>query len=342
MEPGQRRAEGPGTGVRSDQVAAGVVLPPLSASMTFDHAARTVLAFLRDYAPMGLWSVTRLENGRQTFLYLEDAEYGVPEGGSAPWAGSFCISMTAGRGPRMAPDVSAVPLYRDAPIARLLPIGAYAGVPLLEPDGALFGTLCGISATARDEGFREQQPLLEVVAALLGIVLAADRGRDAALLAASVAVEQADTDALTGLLNRRGWDRRIAQEQLRFARYADPTVVVMVDLDRLKDVNDEHGHAAGDAHIRAAGQALRGAVRTSDPVARLGGDEFCILLQGCTEDAAESRVAALGDALRRIDVESCVGWEPVSALAGFPAALDAADRAMYAAKRRRGSQTVAV
>ena len=53
---------------------------------------------------------------------------------------------------------------------------------------------------------------------MLGIVLAADRARDAALLAAAVAVEQADTDAMTGLLNRRGWDRRIAEKQIRFAR----------------------------------------------------------------------------------------------------------------------------
>jgi hypothetical protein len=170
---------------------------------------------------VGLWSVTRLENGQQTSLYLDDIEYGLTEGGSAPWEGSFCVSMTAGLAPRVAPDVSAVPLYRDAPVAQALPTGAYAGVPLLEPDGELFGTLCGISATARGEEFRDQQRLFEVPASLLGIVLAADRGRDAALLAASVASELADTDPMTGLLNRRGWGRRIAQEQERVARYAD-------------------------------------------------------------------------------------------------------------------------
>jgi hypothetical protein len=68
------------------------LFPPVTANMTFDHAARAALAFLRAYAPRGLWSVTRLESDRQTRLYLDDAEYGLPEGQAVPWEGSFSSS----------------------------------------------------------------------------------------------------------------------------------------------------------------------------------------------------------------------------------------------------------
>ena len=75
-------------------------------------------------------------------------------------------------------------------------------------------------------------------------------------------------------------------------------------------------------------------------MARLGGDEFGILLTRCSEGAAAARVARIAAALKGVAVEGSVGWAPISVLTGFPGAQDAADQAMYAAKRRRRLEAV--
>lgn len=313
-------------------------LPALSPALDFDEAAQLVLGYLRDTVPLALWVVSRVENGSQTFLHLpEDNGYDAPRGGGHPWEESFCIHMAAGTAPAVAPDAQAVPLYAAAGVNAAVPIGAYAGTPLYEPDGALFGTLCGIDPQVRtdDPAFVAAGPLLQLLGQLLNMVLAANRARDQAAACVELARLDAETDALTGLLNRRGWERALALESARFARFGDPTVAVMIDLDMLKVINDEQGHDAGDAYIRAAGQALLSAVRRGDVVARLGGDEFGLLMNGCTQDVAEARVARLYGHLEAAGVAGSVGWAPISVLRGFPAALAEADEAMYGAKRAR-------
>lgn len=313
-------------------------LPVLLPTMEFDEAARLVLAYLRDAVPLAFWSVTRVENDRQTYLYLDpDNSYGLPQGGSHPWADSFCIHMAAGKAPALAPDAQSVPHYAAAGVNAVVDIKSYAGALVSEPDGQVFGAICGIDPQVRldDPAFLAAGPVLQLFGQLLTMVLAANRLRDATARDLALAKSDAETDPLTRLLNRRGWERAVAEEAVRFNRLGDPTVVAMIDLDRLKAVNDEQGHEAGDAYIRAAGEALSGAVRGGDVVARLGGDEFGIVMTGCTEAQAADRVARLYSRLEAYGVAGSVGWAPISVLRGFPAALAEADEAMYAAKRAR-------
>ena len=315
-----------------------MTLPVLSPQMEFDEAAQLVLGYLDEHVPLAFWSVTRVENGRQTYLYLDaDNGYGLPQGGSHPWEDSFCIHMAAGTAPAHAADAQSVPAYAAAAVNSAVDIGAYAGAAIREPDGSLFGAICGLDPQVRtdDPAFTAAAPLLQLLGQLLTMVLAANRQRDEADRAAFTARSEADLDVLTGLLNRRGWERLVHAESTRFARTGDPTVVAMIDLDRLKAVNDEQGHDAGDDYIRAAGSALRNAVRGHDLVARLGGDEFGVLMTGCTEAQAEARIARLYASLEDAGVAGSVGWAPISVLRGFPAALVDADEAMYAAKRAR-------
>lgn len=316
-------------------------MPVITAALDFDVAANLVLDYLRENVPLAFWSVTRVENGRQTYLYLDEANaYGLPVGGAHPWEDSFCIHMASGSAPAIAPDAQAVPAYAAARINAAVSVGAYAGAVVSEPDGTLFGAICGLDPKVRtdDPAFVAAAPLLQLFGQLLSMVLAANRQRTASAAALAEARQEAETDSLTGLHNRRGWERLVEQENVRFTRYGDPTVVAMIDLDRLKDINDELGHDAGDDYIRAAGAALRRAVRGSDVVARLGGDEFGILMNGCTELLAESRVEQLYEHLEQAGVAGSVGWAPISVLRGFPAALAEADQAMYAAKRARGGR----
>ena len=85
---------------------------PTAPAERFDRAANLVLEYLHEQLPLAFWAVTRVENGRQTYLYLDaDNGYGLRQGGSHPWEDSFCIHMAAGRAPTVAPDAQSVPEY---------------------------------------------------------------------------------------------------------------------------------------------------------------------------------------------------------------------------------------
>ena len=316
-------------------------LPAFSPLMTFEDAARAVLVHLTEQVPMGLWAVTRVENGRQSYLYLDDNAYGLVEGGSHSWEASFCIHMAAGTAPPVAPDASLVPQYASAGVNSAVRIGAYAGSPIREADGTLFGAICGIDPEVNeDPRLRDAGPLLLLLGQLLSMVLVANRARQEAAAMATEHGLAAETDVLTGLYNRRAWERLLEEELSRFNQLGDPTVIAMTDLDFLKAVNDELGHAAGDDYIRRAGTALASSVRPGDVVARLGGDEFGLLLRHCDESAAQGRIDDLYLGMEEVGVASSVGWAPITILRGLPAALAEADEAMYAAKRSRRSGRV--
>jgi two-component system cell cycle response regulator len=90
--------------------------------------------------------------------------------------------------------------------------------------------------------------------------------------------EQSVTDALTGLKNRRFFDERLHEEFRRAQRYGDTLSLIMIDLDHFKDVNDRHGHPAGDVVLREAAALIRASIRDPDICARYGGEEFAVIL----------------------------------------------------------------
>ncbi|KAF1046825.1 sensor domain-containing diguanylate cyclase [Xylophilus sp.] len=153
-------------------------------------------------------------------------------------------------------------------------------------------------------------------------------------------VEALGTDALTGVANRAGLTGR-AEALLRTGR---PFVLLLLDLDGFKAVNDSHGHAAGDAVLAALALRLRTQLRADDLVARLGGDEFAVLMAGAPSHErlralARRMAAAAADPVvfegRQLAVGMSLGIarHPQDA-ATLPELLRAADRAMYTAKRR--------
>ena len=163
------------------------------------------------------------------------------------------------------------------------------------------------------------------------------------------AVVAAETDPLTGLLNRRGLDQRLAQTSPGVA-----VGIIAIDLDRFKAINDRFGHSVGDTVLVEVARRLRGAVRASDHLARLGGDEFAVLLP----DADDARLSVVANRIERALCERMTsdgitlpvggsvgavlmdGSATSSAVQNFAAAWGRADAALYAAKRDRTARSI--
>ncbi len=152
---------------------------------------------------------------------------------------------------------------------------------------------------------------------------------------ADIAGNAAAVDALTGLGNRRAFDLAVAREESRCARHGLEAVVFVLDLDRLKHVNDTQGHGAGDRYLRSAAAALNLGVRGGDTVFRIGGDEFAVLAPNCDVAAAGRVAARLRAALDAHGVEASIGWASRPDDGTLQEAAVTADGAMYAEKVHR-------
>jgi diguanylate cyclase (GGDEF)-like protein/PAS domain S-box-containing protein len=149
----------------------------------------------------------------------------------------------------------------------------------------------------------------------------------------------ADHDPLTGLPNRRSFERALARHAAGIRRYGATGALLVLDLDGFKHVNDTHGHAAGDDLIVSCARALRSRLRDTDVLARLGGDEFAVLLPRGGEEDAVAAAEALVEVIRtaggteraRVTVSAGVAsFDDVTVTADE--VLVRADRAMYEAK----------
>jgi diguanylate cyclase (GGDEF)-like protein len=154
----------------------------------------------------------------------------------------------------------------------------------------------------------------------------------------------ADVDPLLDILNRRGFERALARSLAYVKRYGTQAALVYLDLDGFKAVNDQHGHAAGDALLQAVARELTVRVRASDVVGRLGGDEFGVLMWNVSGAQAAVRARDLENRVERLSLAQGPARLGVGASAGVvplefaldPAAMiAAADRAMYARKKER-------
>jgi diguanylate cyclase (GGDEF)-like protein len=152
---------------------------------------------------------------------------------------------------------------------------------------------------------------------------------------------QASQDSLTGLGNRRRFEEDLAAAMARSRRDSSTGALLVLDLDRFKQVNDSHGHPAGDELIKEVAETLRRRTRASDGLARLGGDEFAVILPRCSREEARIAAEAIADEIRRHHPED--GFDPVTVSIGIAmfgedprtsvaTVVSDADAAMYAAK----------
>lgn len=161
--------------------------------------------------------------------------------------------------------------------------------------------------------------------------------------------EIARTDPLTGLLNRRRMEERLAEEAAVHRARGTIFSVVLADIDRFKQINDEHGHDAGDRALAAVAKVFQSALRANDAVARWGGEEFLLLLPGtelkAAEDvalrlraAAEQRLAQLGGLPGALTLT--FGVASFATRSSVETCLKAADQALYRGKAEGRNRVV--
>jgi diguanylate cyclase (GGDEF)-like protein len=154
----------------------------------------------------------------------------------------------------------------------------------------------------------------------------------------------ADQDFLLDIPNRRGFERELNRSIAYIKRYHASGALIVLDVDRLKPINDAYGHAAGDEVLKAIVAVLLRHVRSSDVIGRLGGDEFALLLWNLSETDARAKAASLEEAVdglsfvfqgRKISAGASAGVAILGVHAEVSKALEEADSAMYVRKAQR-------
>ncbi|WP_448640359.1 diguanylate cyclase domain-containing protein [Geodermatophilus sp. URMC 63] len=292
--------------------------------------------------------VTALAVADSAFAYL--AATSAYDGGTADagWTAGFALLAVAGlcRPPRptVQDDGAPRPAGRSGTAASLLPY-----VPVT----VALTTDLGLTFTGGAPTPGETVVVAVVMAALMGRQYMTVR--ENVRLADDLAAREAQLrhlafhDSLTGLANRALFLDRLDHALALHARDLRPVAVVFLDLDDFKEVNDTHGHAAGDDLLVQVAGRLTGAVRGGDTVARLGGDEFAVLLEdGGDPQEAAGRVAGavrepfpVAGRLRAVGASTgVVGLAPEDPPVGADELVARADAAMYAAKRGGGNRVV--
>lgn len=286
--------------------------------------------------------------GTQHIRYARNlAGLQIPEGMTVDWSDTLCRrAIDEGR---MFTD-NVAECWGDSDAARIMGIRTYLSSPVRTSSGSLYGTLCAASA--------ERKPLVAGAEQLIGFFarLIAEHVEREQLLqqlqrANDELSRQALCDPLTGLPNSRALMQELTRLFSLSDRAGHPVLIAFIDLDGFKQINDIHGHEAGDRLLTTMARQLGSALRSGDMLARMGGDEFVVVGMGPIpgEETVEAAVRRLGHRLfeqsvLQLPIQSRVLHYPgasVGVVAVDPAntsvdeALRQADARMYEVKRQR-------
>ena len=256
---------------------------------------------------------------------------------SVPRDITFCTHTIQQTEPLSIPDATADGRFSSNPmVTGDAHIRSYLGVPLRTPEGYNVGTLCAIDREPRAFDARQGEILTKL---------------------AEIVVEQfelrqiAKQDSMTGALSRSGFLAEAEREFLRASRYERPSVLLVIDVDGFKAINDRYGHPAGDAVLVSIANSSMAAMRRSDIFGRIGGDKFGMLLPetepeealaaaGRIRNTVESTIVEAPNAAVRATVS--IGIAPIPALSeGVATWFSEADIALYEAKQYGRNRVVA-
>lgn len=303
----------------------------------FNSASRSIIEYLQKLTNFGLCGITRAESNGVLFLTVSDRDYGVSAGDTVEWNRTICSRVVEEAAPRFINDTSAAgPSIASLILSSPLKVGAYVGIPLILADNTVFGTVCAINPAPAEPLTPFQITTLCMMAKMLSTILSLELQTLDQRRSYERAKMESEQDELSGLLNRRGWDRAIMEEESLCAQYGLSASIVVIDLDDLKLVNDTQGHKAGDEMIRKAAKVIEQTSRSGDVVARTGGDEFAVLTKNMSGDSLAALARRVRIALMVAGVSASVGTSTRTALKSLIDAWQEADAAMYVSKRSKG------
>ena len=324
------------------------ILARVSQTLANEHSLETLVRQLLEMLEL----VTRMESTyltridfdaqRQHIMYAHNSsEMQIPEGFSVPWNDSLCKRALDDRC-IFSNDVAE--RWRSCLAAQDLGIATFFSIPVRLTDGSLFGTLCATSR-ARQPYHIEGEQVMNLFANLISHYVEKETLVQQ-LRAANVALEMHSyTDELTGLPNRRSLFKHLAAQFSQAREQQRSVLLIFIDLDDFKAINDRFGHPCGDSFLIQIGERLAARVRSGDIVGRLGGDEFLIVGPGPDSADQQEYIAALRQALAGIYFlgEHRINYPGASfgVIEADPwqidveLALRAADEAMYQDKQSR-------
>ncbi|MEH1181130.1 sensor domain-containing diguanylate cyclase [Klebsiella michiganensis] len=324
------------------------ILARVSQTLANEHSLETLVRQLLEMLEL----VTRMESTyltridfdaqRQHIMYAHNSsEMQIPEGFSVPWNDSLCKRALDDRC-IFSNDVAE--RWRSCLAAQDLGIATFFSIPVRLTDGSLFGTLCATSR-ARQPYNIEGEQVMNLFANLISHYVDKETLVQQ-LRAANVALEMHSyTDELTGLPNRRSLFKHLAAQFSQAREQQRSVLLIFIDLDDFKAINDRFGHPCGDSFLIQIGERLAARVRSGDIVGRLGGDEFLIVGPGPDSADQQEYIAALRQALAGIYFlgEHRINYPGASfgVIEADPwqidveLALRAADEAMYQDKQSR-------
>ncbi|MDV6317564.1 sensor domain-containing diguanylate cyclase [Chromohalobacter sp. HP20-39] len=284
--------------------------------------------------------------GVQSVLYARNTrDLCIPEGLSVAWEDTLCRrALNSGR--TYTQDVANC--WGDSQAAQALGIQTYLSEPVKRIGGQLLGTLC-VASKASQHVADEARHYVAIFATFIGKYLESEALLDLLLNENLRLSEQAFTDPLTGIANRRAIDQALAT-QLAHAEHRHGVLhVAFIDLDGFKEINDEYGHDAGDRFLIQIAMLLSGHCDASDIVGRYGGDEFVVIRPVGADDDLEAQREAFRQHLMHLtcgtfELEGAT-FEYIGASVGVittalgetdvQAVLRQSDDAMYRCKQAR-------
>ncbi len=265
---------------------------------TLETLTRPLLEMLQAVTGLESTYLTTIDlaKGEQHILFARNSRtMQIPEGASFPWHDTLC-KRALDEGRMCTSDVPAA--WGDSEAAAALGIRTYVSSAVRASDGSLVGTLCAASADSM-----QLAPNVDRVLGMFSTLIGQHVEREALMGQLRVANAKlasfAMTDMLTSLPNRRALVQELTRMLARCQRDGSALLAAFIDLDGFKQINDRHGHDAGDQFLVAMAARLGAGLRAGDVLARLGGDEFVVVAH---DSHAPDSAAGFRDHLARLTI----------------------------------------